>query len=129
MRLDWKNGALAKGLRCYEQQEFFAAHEHWESVWLTCEQPQKSFLQALIQLTSAFHHQQKENLTGTRSLLKRASQKLNTFPTCFEQIDVAELRSGVANWLRALEASTTKRFPSYPPIRVIHTVGQSEKMD
>jgi hypothetical protein len=50
MTLDWNLGALADGLRCYRTQEFFAAHEHWESVWRKCQGPEKSFLQALIQI-------------------------------------------------------------------------------
>ena len=50
--LDWNSGALAEGIRCYRDCEFFLAHEHWESVWLRLEEPEKSFLQALIQTTA-----------------------------------------------------------------------------
>jgi hypothetical protein len=42
---DWSCGALAEGLTCYRRAEFFLAHEHWESVWLTLEEPEKSSLQ------------------------------------------------------------------------------------
>ena len=46
MALDWSCGALAEGLRCYRNEEFFLAHEHWEAIWLHCEEPEKTFLQA-----------------------------------------------------------------------------------
>jgi uncharacterized protein len=55
-RLDWSCGELAEGLRCYRAEEFFLAHEHWEGVWLKAQEPEKTFLQALIQTTAAFHH-------------------------------------------------------------------------
>ena len=56
MDLDWTHGRLAEGLRCYHAQEFFAAHEHWENEWLASQEPEKTFLQALIQVAAAFHH-------------------------------------------------------------------------
>ena len=34
MKFDWTQRALAEGLRLYQEGEFFAAHEAWESVWL-----------------------------------------------------------------------------------------------
>lgn len=118
MELDWNSGALAQGLKCFSRQEFFGAHEHWEIVWLKCAEPQKSFLQALIQVASAFHHHQRNNLRGAASLLRRALHKLEHFPAHFEQIDVAELRSELSEWMRALETSH-KVFSLYPRIRVI----------
>lgn len=55
MKFDWIQGALAEGLRLYHGGEFFAAHEAWESVWLESPEPEKMFLQGLIQVTAAFH--------------------------------------------------------------------------
>ena len=61
MTLDWTQGSLAEGLRLYEAGEFFAAHEAWESRWLESHEPEKTFLQGLIQVTAAFHHLQRKN--------------------------------------------------------------------
>ena len=56
MEFDWTQGALADGLRRYDAGEFFTAHEAWETVWLEAREPDKTFLQGLIQVTAAFHH-------------------------------------------------------------------------
>ena len=129
MMLNWNSGALGEGLRCFSRQEFFAAHEHWETVWLKCAEPQKSFLQALIQVASAFHHYQQNNLQGTASLLKRALRKLETFPAQFEQVDVAGLRSLIANWMRALESSSPEASLSYPKIKIADCFDGAQKAD
>ena len=42
MLLDWSSGALAEGLECYGTGKHFEAHEHWESVWLKSEEPEKT---------------------------------------------------------------------------------------
>ena len=54
--LDWTQGNLFAGLRCFHSGAFFEAHEHWESVWLAAQEPEKTFLQGLIQIAAAFYH-------------------------------------------------------------------------
>jgi uncharacterized protein len=117
MQLDWNCGALAEGLQCYNSGEFFLAHEHWEGVWLKCEQPEKTFLQALIQITAAFHHLQRENLTGAASLLRAALRRLDAFPASFGGIAVEDLRASVRAWLLALNGENGPLRPPVPQIR------------
>lgn len=116
MVLDWSSGALAEGLRCYQSEEFFLAHEHWELVWLQCEEPEKTFLQALIQITAAFHHLQCNNPRGTASLLCRALRRIEKFPAEYEGIAVESLRVSVRAWLTALEETGMQAKPPYPKI-------------
>jgi len=113
---DWKSGALAEGVLCYRNQEFWLAHEYWESVWLRLGEPEKTFLQALIQITAAFHHLQKGNIQGTVSLLRRALQRLEAYPTRFGGIDLTQLRKEAGDWLRALESGAESHPASFPQI-------------
>jgi len=103
MELDWNSGGLAAGLACYRNQEFFEAHEHWEGVWNELVDPERPFLQGLIQVTVAMHHYQRANLLGAERQLRRALERLERCPACFGGIDVATLRGDVRAWLRALE--------------------------
>ena len=103
MSLDWRSGALAEGLRCYRSAEYFEAHEHWESVWLGLEEPEKGFLQALIQVTAAFHHYYRGNRVGAASLLRRALRRLEVCPAEFGGICTGNVREEVRAWLRAIE--------------------------
>jgi uncharacterized protein len=114
--LDWKSGALAQGIGCYRNREFWLAHEHWESVWLQLEEPQKTFLQALIQTTAAFHHLQTGNTRGAISLLRRALLRLEPYPVSFEGIDLEQLRIEAGAWLQALENGAASRPGTFPQI-------------
>jgi len=116
MTLDWQSGPLAEGLACYRSGEFFDAHEHWEAVWLGLEEPEKSFLQALIQMTAAFHHLESGNFAGARSLLGRARRRLLACPAWFGGIPVEPLAAEIGLWLEALEAGAGAR-PGLPRIR------------
>src|ERR1017187_507082 len=81
MEFDWTRGALAEGLRRYAAGEFFAAHEAWESVWLSAPQPEKTFLQGVIQVTAALEHQRRNNSLGIARLLAAALRRLDPLPS------------------------------------------------
>src|ERR1700730_14478116 len=98
MTLDWTEGELAEGLRRYRAGEFFAAHENWEEVWLELEEPEKTFLQSLIQVAAAFHHFQRGNQEGTVSLLKAALRRLDPYPAAFGGISVTPLCEELREW-------------------------------
>ncbi len=117
MSLDWQSGALAEGLHCYRNREFWAAHEHWESVWLGLKEPEKNFLQALIQTTAAFHHVQTGNTRGAVSLLGKALVRLQPYPAVFGGIDLVQLRREAGAWLTALKSGAGLHPEAFPQIR------------
>lgn len=102
MSLDWSSGALAQGLACYRNREFFAAHEHWEDVWRSAVTPEKTILQGLIQIAVAFHHLERQNTVGAASLLASALAKLEGFPPYFEGIALTPICDSMRAWLAAL---------------------------
>jgi uncharacterized protein len=118
MKLNWTDTGLAEGLRCYRVREFFAAHEHWETVWLATEEPEKTFLQALIQVAAAFHHLRRCNPQGTMSLLRRALERLDHYPASFGGVCLTSLRGEIREWLRALETGGTTADLAFPKIRL-----------
>ena len=102
MTFDWTEGALAEGLRHYNSGEFFAAHEAWESVWLTAPQQEKLFLQGLIQVTVAFHHLRQNNLLGATRLLTAALRKLEPYTHDFAALKVGILRDDLRDCIESL---------------------------
>ncbi len=115
---DWSCGDLATGLECYRRKAFFPAHEHWESVWLQSQEPEKTFLQALIQITAAFHHLQRENVLGASSLLSAALRRLERYPAVFAGVAVTELRGELRLWLEVLEREDARCQMPFPEIRL-----------
>ena len=117
MTLDWEQGTLAEGLACYRRQDFFATHEHWESVWVRAAEPEKTFLQALIHVSVGMHHQQSGNAVGARRQLARALRKLAPYPAEFGGVRVEALRKDIGAWLQALEAGEPVSSLAFPKIR------------
>lgn len=118
MSLDWTHGDLCDGLRCFRSGAFFEAHEHWESVWLAAQEPERTFLQGLIQVAASFHHFQRGNYVGTISLLRSALSRLDRYPETFAGVAVAPLRATIRLWLDALETVPKSSPPPLPQLQL-----------
>jgi predicted metal-dependent hydrolase len=114
MTFDWTQGPLAEGLRCYAAGEFFAAHEAWESLWLAAPEPEKTFLQGVIQVAAAFEHQRRNNPLGTTRLLTAALRRLHPLPPAFGGLDLDLLRNDIRERLQLL-ADGAPISPLIPP--------------
>jgi hypothetical protein len=98
-----KSSQFSRGLALFNRADFFAAHEALEDVWREAPEPERKFLQALIQTAVAFHHYSKGNPIGARSLLVRALRNLENYPAEFGGLDLAPLRQSIADWQAALD--------------------------
>ena len=124
MEFNWTQGALAEGLRRYNAGEYFIAHEAWETVWLEAHEPDKTFLQGLIQVTAAFHHLQRNNPVGTGRLLHAALRRVQPYPASFGGISVTVLCSDIRERIRALNAN--EPMPEPTRARILPAVSTSE---
>jgi hypothetical protein len=96
--------AFRRGIEQFNAGRFFEAHETWEEVWLRSPEPEKTFLQGIIQITAAFHHYSRGNTRGTRSLLEAGLGRLERFPDAHRGIELAALRMEAKAWAAALAA-------------------------
>jgi hypothetical protein len=96
--------AWRQGVEQFNAGHFFQAHETWEEVWLRTPEPEKTFLQGIIQVAAAFHHYSRGNVRGARSLLEAGLGRLSRFPTVHRGIDLAALRTEAQTWAGSLAA-------------------------
>jgi uncharacterized protein len=102
MKSAQRNKKFEEGLAHFNAKKFFEAHEFWEEIWLVETEPEKTFLQGLIQITAAFHHYQSGNPEGAESLLAAGIVKLLRFPKDHRGLAIGALRENAKQWARAL---------------------------
>src|SRR3972149_1603882 len=85
------SGSFAQGIRLFNEEYFFEAHEHLEDLWHVERGEPRLFLQGLIQVCAAFHHFQNGNLAGAVALLKRGADKMRKYPPRYMGLDAAGL--------------------------------------
>jgi len=106
-----------RGIARFNAREFFLAHEVWEEIWMHESEPEKTFLQGLIQLAAAFHHYVRGNSDGAQSLLAAAAVKLQRFAPNHRGIAVADLRLEAIAWARMLGEKNDPGKDMLPRIR------------
>ena len=80
VKSDEKEILFMKGVECFNEKEFYDAHEFWEDLWSDYPLKDALFIQGLIQASVAFFHITNLNLTGSRSLFNKSIPKLKKFP-------------------------------------------------
>ncbi len=108
--------AFSCGLEEFNGHRFFEAHESWETVWLGAPEPEKTFLQGLIQVAAAFHHFRRANAAGAKSLLSAGLEKLESFPGDYHGLELADLRGKLRSWAAALEKNSPAWELEFPKI-------------
>ena len=105
---------FVRGIQLFNQAEFFEAHEVLEDVWRAAPDPEKKFLQGIIQIAVALHHHSRGNRAGAQSLMKRAVRNLSAYPDEFGTIHLDRLLRAVHDWEQA--ASEGIEGPPLPRI-------------
>jgi len=105
-----------EGIALFNQHSFFEAHEVLEDVWRAAPEPERKFLQGLIQVAVALHHHSRGNLVGCRSLLDRARRNLATYPAEYGGVDLGALLESVDRWREALHQGSPA--PPLPQLRM-----------
>jgi uncharacterized protein len=114
---------IEEGIRLFNAQKFFEAHEALEAVWLTSSGEEKVFLHGLIQIAAAFHHQTRRNPAGFRSLLEKGLEKLARVAELKTEIDLSGLDRQLAPWRRFAKRRTASRSGPAPPLPRIEFLG------
>lgn len=115
-----ENEQFERGVTHFNAREFFEAHEVWEELWLRAPEPEKAFLQGIIQIAAAFHHYRRKNPRGAKSLLTAGITKLKKFPRSHRGIDVARFLADAQEWSEALAEGKNPGAEKLPTIRLGH---------
>ena len=106
-----------RGIEQFNSLQFFEAHETWEEIWLAAPEPEKTFLQGIIQVSAAFHHYRRGNRSGTQSLLRAGLRRLESFPENHRGIQLSALRAAGSRWAAAMAAGDDPGDAELPRIK------------
>ena len=79
-----------EGLRLFNEEEFFEAHDVWEELWSESLGDEKKFLQGLIQASVSLFHFGNDNFGGARKLYNSCRQKLEPYQPQFMGLELAK---------------------------------------
>src|SRR5215831_7551154 len=94
---------MAEGRDAFRRGEFFEAHEFWEAVWDEADDPERTWIQGLIQVATGLHKLTRGRSDVTVTLFKKALKKLFDAPPALDGMDLDLVRADAAAVLAAIE--------------------------
>jgi len=102
-----------RGLRLYNQGEYFEAHESLEAAWRQDQTPGRELYQGVLQVGIAYLQIERGNYNGALKMFLRARQWLDPLPDQCRGVDVAQLRKDAQNAQAALKALGRERIGEF----------------
>ena len=92
-----------EGVRLFNEGEYFLAHETLEEHWVDAPKEQRDFLQGLIHLAVGMLHRTKGNTAGMTLQFKKAQNRLRSYSSLHDGVDLDAIRDFLARALKAAE--------------------------
>jgi uncharacterized protein len=112
---------LQRGVRLFNDEEFFQCHEVLEEAWTAEPRPRRLFLQALIHLAVGLYHCQRGNPAGASRQLRKGLKKLDAYMPSCEGIDTGRLYRDALAALEQIDAGVP--LSPYPKIHTSSAAG------
>jgi len=87
--------SLSDGLALAREGRYFEAHEAFEDAWRAAPADERDFFQGLVHVVVAWYQDGRENETGCRRQLEKATRRLAAFAPSHRGVDVASLLAQV----------------------------------
>ena len=113
---DWE--AYERGIRLFNREKFFEAHEAWEEIWHRAHEVDRRFLQGLIQAAAFLLKVEDGNLNGSKRLYERSVDKLEAYRPGYWGLKIDRLLKELSEVREGLEAE--KKPETYPKIHLKH---------
>ena len=92
-----------RGIKEFNQQQFYACHDTLEAVWVDAEEADKRFYQGILQVAVGCYHLSNDNLRGAIILLGEAVRRLCDYQPDYEGVNVELLLGQASRLLQALQ--------------------------
>ncbi len=97
---------LRKGIRLFNDRQFFDCHEALEALYLDTESANKPFLEGLIQLAAAFRiFCEFDETRGPVRMIHQALVRLENYQPLFLHVRVEQLMAELEAWAKLAEAA------------------------
>lgn len=97
----------SEGIILFNQRQFYACHDVFEALWHEAIEPDRTFLQGILQIAVGLHHLSNLNRRGAMILLGEGGARLQDYQPDYATVDVSSLLTQSEPILQALQSLST----------------------
>jgi uncharacterized protein len=102
-----------KGVREFQQGQFYECHDTLEALWIEAQEPNKTFFQGILQIAVACYHLGNQNWRGAVILLGEGIRRLSPYQPHYGSIDINHLLDTSSTLLSCLQTAGPERVMEY----------------
>lgn len=100
---------VVQGLHCYNQGQFFLAHEYFETAWRETQGEAREFFRALLHLSGGFFRLSQNRPSAAQKFFSRARHWLMMFPSPYFGIYTAMMVENLDKILWAINQAQSSK--------------------
>jgi uncharacterized protein len=102
-----------QGVREFQQGQFYECHDTLEALWIEAQEPNKTFLQGILQIAVACYHLGNQNWRGAVILLGEGMRRLSPYQPDYGSIDINHLLDTSSALLSRLQTAGPEGVAQY----------------
>ena len=102
-----------RGIKEFNQQQFYACHDTLEAIWVEAPEVDKRFYQGILQVAVGCYHLSNDNLRGAIILLGEAVRRLCDYQPDYAGINVELLLHQANDLLQGLQQLEPEQAPKF----------------
>lgn len=92
-----------QGISEFQAGDYYGCHDSLEALWMDAIEPEKTFVQGILQVSVGCYHLTNGNAKGSMILLGEGVKRLKEYQPDFESIDVKTLVESSAQFLATVQ--------------------------
>lgn len=101
-----------RGLAEFQAGQFYPCHDTLEALWMDAIEPDKTFIQGILQLAVACYHLSNSNQRGSMILLGEGIKRLRDYQPIYETVNVETLVQDSAALLSCIQRLDASSLPT-----------------
>ena len=94
---------IEEGVNLFNEQDFFAAHDFFENLWMNAASNDRLFFQGMVQISVGGYHLLNKNFKGSLSQYKKGTEKLTNYLPNYKGIKLDILLQKINTIIEDLE--------------------------
>ncbi len=94
---------IKEGVNLFNEHDFFAAHDFFESLWIGAKSEDRLFFQGMVQISVGGYHLLNNNYKGSLSQYQKATVKLKNYVPGYKGIELEILLQKINDVITDLE--------------------------
>ncbi|MCF8259250.1 MAG: DUF309 domain-containing protein [Melioribacteraceae bacterium] len=115
---------IKEGVELFNNEEFFAAHDYFEELWIKAESQNRLFFQGMVQLAVGCYHLICKNYKGSLSQFTRGISKLEQYPHEYNGVNLGHLLIQIKPFKQQLEYYFEDKVAEVAPVNLPKVVYQ-----